>query len=301
MNAKKPTSPFKRHPIVLLAIQALISPSAVAFAPQQQHPFIGAAAGQGARTGSRSYYCSTHHHYYCAAASFDFSSVSEWESYYATDQDALEEWHSSVSLDRIATVCLESDPRRHVGDKESALLCRGTKILMVGCGTSRLPEAVWRRDSEANLTLLDSSPTCIEQLQQRYGDYSAATAAAVRYVCGDALQLSGLLNKNEHDDDGTYYYCDAIVDKGLMDALLCGDGWNGPVKQLLQEAADVLRRGGTYVLVSYRLPTSTKEFLSTVGSENGLIWEYDIEGSNNRVGISVALKDYYLYENINSK
>jgi len=206
--------------------------------------------------------------------SFDFSSVSEWEAFYATDdEDAVEEWHSSVPLELVVDYCMGAVG----GDKDDAVDdCQ--KILMVGCGTSRLPETIWKRSNNKNgaaqITLLDSSPTCIQELKQRYG-------SAANYICGDALQLSTI-------DDAPF---DTVVDKGLMDALLCGEGWNGPVQKLLKEASTVLRPGeGRYVLVSYRLPSSTQDFLAKVGRDYDLDWKFDCEGSNDRVGISIAIR-----------
>ena len=203
-----------------------------------------------------------------AAACFDFSSVSEWEAYYAANEnDAVEEWHSSVPLDVIVDhMCL--------GNSGKSV----ARILMVGCGISRLPETVWQRAANTDVTLFDSSPTCMEHLNKRY-------SSSARYVCGDALQLSKLLTGS--DGDSSHY--DVLVDKGLMDALLCGEGWNGPVQQLMQEAATVLRPGsGRYLLVSYRLPASTQDFLASIGRDVGLRWEFDCKGSNDRVGISIA-------------
>lgn len=106
----------------------------------------------------------------------------------------------------------------------------------------------------------------------------------IGYVCGDAVKLSDtLLIASEQFD--------VIVDKGLMDALLCGEGWNGPVATLLEEASQKLRCKGVYVLVSYRLPRSTREYLTEVGDRVGLTWEFDCKGSNDRVGVSIARKD----------
>ena len=238
------------------------------------------------------------------AGAFDFSSASGWENYYASSgktsekEDAVvEEWHSSVPLETVAEYACHS----LVKDDSSSGRGGGgggagqNNILMVGCGTSRLPEAVQKLQQErsavatttnSKITLLDSSPTCMDRMRQRHGE-------TMRYVCGDALRLSRhlILDNNDDKEDESQYHYDAIVDKGLMDALLCGEGWNGPVRTLLQEAATVLQPGrGRYVLVSYRLPDSTKAFLEEVGEAVGLTWEFDLAGSNDRVGISIAKK-----------
>ena len=69
---------------------------------------------------------------------------------------------------------------------------------------------------------------------------------------------------------------DIIIDKGLTDAILCGEGWDGPLEKVLYESAKILSMGtGRYLLISYQLPSSTKEFLVNVGKDVGLEWEFD--------------------------
>jgi hypothetical protein len=115
----------------------------------------------------------------------------------------------------------------------------------------------------------------LNQLEEVYG-------SSVEYTCGDATKLSSLWDEKQFD---------IIVDKGLSDAILCGEGWNGPLAKLFQDAATVLRKGtGIYLLISYKLPSSTKEFLMEVGDEVGLEWEFDLPDSNHRVSVSMARK-----------
>jgi SAM-dependent methyltransferase len=213
--------------------------------------------------------------------SFDFSSQHEWDNYYVEQRaaaaavpnweeddndDPVLEWHSSIPLEILAKYCSTDDANATTTTNN---------ILMIGCGTSRLPDVVHRHNSTATITLLDSSPTCIEQLVRRYGHRSN-----VRCVCGDATKLSNYFDRNSFD---------WIIDKGLTDALLCSEGWNGPVEQLFNEAAYVVRRGSFYILVSYQLPRSTVEFLQQQPSWG--VWRFNCEGSNDRVQISVASSD----------
>lgn len=185
------------------------------------------------------------------------------------------EWHSSIPLDVLATYCRDCDWDRPIHNVDEAF-----RVLMIGCGTSRLPEAVLERGPATSITLLDSSATCIEELTQRY-----KRLESVSCICGDAVKLTNTLSLSQKYQ--------VIVDKGLLDALLCGEGWNGPVATLLDEACKVLSSNGVYLLVSYRLPVSTKEFMTNIGRQIGLTWEFDCEGSNDRVGISVAKKSSY--------
>lgn len=192
--------------------------------------------------------------------SFDFSSAQGWEGYYKTgseeeDAKVVVEWHASVPLEEIADkVPLEAE------------------CLMVGTGLSHLPGAVLER-RQTSITLQDSSATCIQQLRERYGE-------TVKYAVGDATKLSNFVQ-------GDF---DMVLDKGLMDAIFCGEGWDAPITALLEESSRVLKKGGAYLLVGYRLPTSTHEFLVEAGQKVGLEWEFDGEGSNDQVGISIARK-----------
>ena len=107
------------------------------------------------------------------------------------------------------------------------------------------------------------------------------------FVVGDATRLENIPDVANVEGE-----IDAIVDKGLIDALMCGEGWNGDVERLLTSAARQLKHGGTYVCVSYKLSTATKEFLLDVGRNVGLEWEFDLEDQNNtRVSLSKALKN----------
>jgi hypothetical protein len=186
-----------------------------------------------------------------STSSFDFSSTHGWEDYYHNNTQAVEEWHSDMSLSSLASLV---PPSSH--------------CLVVGCGTSHMPRYLLDR-SVLHLTLLDSSKSCIHLLQERYG-------SSVNYVCGDATSLSSHVAE-----------VDVIFDKGLMDALLCGEGWDYTVQRLLQQAQEVLVTEGRYILVSYRLAPSTKDFLL---QQEGWEWEFDINLSTERVGVSIATK-----------
>ena len=224
-----------------------------------------------------------------AAASFDFSSQYEWDHFYQQQQeeqnenqhrtneaaavaapvvDRITEWHTSVPVSSIAALVQPSD-----------MTC-----LLPGCGLSALPQAILNHNHKTTqqlqrLVLLDSSPICIKQLQTLYGHSST-----VEYLCGDATKLSQLLRTTEEDDDterSTQF--DLIIDKGFMDAILCGEGWDGILTTWFHEVALVLRESGAarYILISYPLPKSTQAFLREIGDEMGLDWEFDIELVNN--------------------
>lgn len=203
--------------------------------------------------------------------SFDFSAPSEWETFYQESPGEVLEWHSSIPLERIASYIVP--PADNGGQ-------RRPKVLLVGCGNSRLPATLLSSCNTPRIVLLDTSQTCLDQLEQLYG-------LSVEYRCGNAVQLDSLF---PNKDDRNF---DIVVDKGLSDALFCSEGWNGPVQDLYESASKVLRpNGGRYLLVSYKLPSSTKEFLREIGDTVSLEWQFDLpEDSNERVGVSLAVKN----------
>ena len=207
---------------------------------------------------------------------FDFSSKTGWDQFYERrsrvsdddhDQLAFEpyEWHSSLDHD---TVLQHAE--------------RGGSILFVGCGTSTMPLELYDlHEGKSHIICLDYSPSCIEQLAQSWGP----TRANMSFLVGDATRLENMPDIADSDEG-----IDAIIDKGLVDALMCGEGWNGDVERLLASAAKQLRPNGLYVLVSYKLSSATKDFLLDLGKKYGLEWTFDLEDEdNNRVSLSKAV------------
>ena len=239
----------------------------------------------------------------------DFSSTEYWEEFYQKDEEeegqeettsslaaagvsrssssssTLEkevtatEWHSSISLDDIASMVPQNG-----------------RCLIIGCGNSLLPDVLLQRQNPPgppkSLVLLDSSPTCLDQLRERYQDTTYAKIdTEIDYICGDVTRLSKYFdiddeyddNDNDDDDDDNNRrgggLFDIIIDKGLTDAILCGEGWDYLLEKVLYESSKILSKDGSgrYLLISYQLPSSTKDFLIDVGKQVGLEWEFDYD------------------------
>ena len=244
----------------------------------------------------------------------DFSSTEYWEEFYQKEEEegqeettsslaaagvsrssssssTLEkevtatEWHSSISLDDIASMVPQNG-----------------RCLIIGCGNSLLPDVLLQRQNPSgppkSLVLLDSSPTCLDQLRERYQDTTYSKIdTEIDYICGDVTRLSKYFdidneyddndNDNDNDDDddddnnnrrgGGLF--DIIIDKGLTDAILCGEGWDYLLEKVLYESSKILSKDGSgrYLLISYQLPSSTKDFLIDVGKQVGLEWEFDYD------------------------
>ena len=246
--------------------------------------------------------------------SFDFSSKIGWEEYYQrglmtvdkNNNDGISssapsittEWHTSIPLETIASHCwrnLVKNCNKGIDDSDRI----NKSILMIGCGTSRLVDVIMAKnpyssnnnsaksDDDVQFTLLDSSQTCIDELARRYQKYEN-----IHCVCGDAIELTKTLlvyGPNTAKATIPQRY-DTIIDKGLMDVLFCSDDWTSSVETLFTEATNVLNRngGGTYILISYKLPNATKQFLSEIADGLGYVWDFNCIGSTKRVTLSMA-------------
>eukprot|EP00559_Dactyliosolen_fragilissimus_P001686 CAMPEP_0184858516 /NCGR_PEP_ID=MMETSP0580-20130426/3602_1 /TAXON_ID=1118495 /ORGANISM="Dactyliosolen fragilissimus" /LENGTH=361 /DNA_ID=CAMNT_0027354687 /DNA_START=176 /DNA_END=1257 /DNA_ORIENTATION=- len=104
---------------------------------------------------------------------------------------------------------------------------------------------------------------------------------------------------------------DVILDKGLMDALVCGDGWNAEVDRYMEGVGVMLRTNDAaddnrinisssslsqyrkkkkkIILISYKLTSSMKEYLTDIGDSYGIFWHFDLtEKSNHRVSFTIG-------------
>lgn len=215
-------------------------------------------------------------------ANFDYSSTRGWNEFWRHDAPPNEtlEWHSSVPFSTIIQY-----------------IPRASSCLIIGCGNSVFPRVLYdEHRGDTLITCLDSSSIVLDQLR---GLHSKA-CPNITFVCGDAIRLSKTLGRRLQEMDVKEAeeledHClefQTIVDKGFTDVILCGEGWDAPLQQLLSEAASVLSDGGNYILISYRLGQSRMEFLEEVGGRLGLTWLFNVEGTTDKVSVSIATKRF---------
>ena len=225
------------------------------------------------------------------------------------------EWHSSISHDSIIS---EIQQRQQCPDPDPDPL----KVLLVGTGNSRLPRDLYEaHNGETTVVCMDYSQPCVDMLKQMH---PTSDFPNMHFVCGDVMELSHIVGVGktglEQDEIHTQQsqsqsqsqsknqqYFDYVVDKGLMDALMCDEGCN--LEKYLGEVRRILKpNGGKMILISYKLTSSMMKFLSAgnedeneneknkgsnnetdVSFHNGLQWNLDIETkSNARVSFSVG-------------
>jgi hypothetical protein len=206
------------------------------------------------------------------------------------------EWHNSIPHSAIIDEIM--------GNKESVGSRKGypkKQVLLVGTGNSRLPIELYDfgRGDEIQVTCIDYSQPCIDMLMEMH----AKDCPGMKFICGDVTDLENVLDTNVGNcenrrikgniERGCCDECryDYIVDKGLLDALMCNDGWDGEsgaVRRYFQQARKVMKSNGKIVLMTYKVNASTMEFLELVGNELGIAWEENVQKSNHRVSFLVG-------------
>ena len=101
-------------------------------------------------------------------------------------------------------------------------------MLMAGCGNSRLSEDMFE-DGFANISNVDISRVVIDQMGDKYKDKPALTFQQMN-VCS-----------LEFPDESF----DAVIVKGTMDAILCGEGSTANVAKMCMEVSRVLKPSGS--------------------------------------------------------
>lgn len=265
---------------------------------------------------------------------FDFSSMFGWNTFYkngldadmdsdgddqtTSDVESLEyEWHghisNSVIVDAITPSILTASENYSQQSAISNSQQRLPSVLIIGCGNSALPRIIHdtfiNTTTPVQITCLDYSPVCIDMIRSMYGEM----CTNMDFVVGDATQLKDVLSdhhlskieETESTNNDAFAHCDIIIDKGLLDAILCGEGFDSDVEKLMNGVNDVLtpHAWGMHVLVCFQLSNASRQSLLELGGDNdagedadnidrpehysnALTWEFDVpvEGNENGRG-----------------
>ncbi|EPY25205.1 methyltransferase [Strigomonas culicis] len=121
------------------------------------------------------------------------------------------------------------------------------RLLMVGCGNSRLSASLYENLNVKKITNVDVSPTVIAQMQKRY-----AEMGEMQWLCHDLLTTPTETLLQELCP-GEYLY-DFIIDKGLVDSILGGSNSFHNLYTLNKNVSRLLKKGGRFIVVSYGAP-----------------------------------------------
>lgn len=112
----------------------------------------------------------------------------------------------------------------------------GKQILNVGCGNSRLSEEMLD-DGFTNIMNIDISQCIIDVMAKKHA------GKPMVYQYGDALNMTFA--------DATF---DMVIDKGMLDSVLCGENCTPNSAKLLSEIYRVMKPDATYICVSHGIP-----------------------------------------------
>ncbi|KAF7770350.1 hypothetical protein Agabi119p4_6324 [Agaricus bisporus var. burnettii] len=129
-----------------------------------------------------------------------------------------------------------------------------SRILMLGCGNSKLSEDMWE-DGYKNIVNTDYSRVLIENMKQRHGE----ARPEMQWYEMDVRDL-------KFDEESF----DVAIDKGTMDAMMTtkGDVWDPPEQVIrdcnkeVDEALRVLRKGGSFIYLTFGQPHFRRRYLA---------------------------------------
>ena len=119
-------------------------------------------------------------------------------------------------------------------------------ILIPGCGSSKLGADLYDLGYH-NITNIDISRVVIAQQTDRYSD-----RAEMEFSEMDVMNMEFLPDASN----------DLVIDKALLDALLCGGENITNVLTMLREVHRVLKPGGVYVCISHGPPEARLDYLN---------------------------------------
>ncbi|GAX74579.1 hypothetical protein CEUSTIGMA_g2028.t1 [Chlamydomonas eustigma] len=120
-------------------------------------------------------------------------------------------------------------------------------LLQVGVGTSTIQLDLVNLSGFEDITNLDYSSVCIDHMRSLH-----MMVPELKYLQGDVRKMTAF-------EDGCF---GGVLDKGTLDALLCGDCADDDSCKMLCEVSRVLQPGGVYMMVTSQAPQGRYRYLS---------------------------------------
>ena len=100
-------------------------------------------------------------------------------------------------------------------------------------------------DGFHNITSIDISNEVVKQMQDKYKE----KYPSMKYLQMDCRQMAF--------EQGSF---DAVIDKGTLDSILCGDSSGPNAEQMLNEIYRVLSSMGVYICITYGFPENRESY-----------------------------------------
>ncbi|CUV04993.1 unnamed protein product [Cryptosporidium hominis] len=162
----------------------------------------------------------------------DYGTTEYWEERYKKDSNPYDWYQRWENMREIIKEYLKFDD----------------KILVVGNGTSRLPEEIYD-DGYQSIEAMDISTVAVEIMHERF--------ASRNIPC----QVGNVLDMYQYSDDGY----DVVIDKGTFDSILCGENSHINIDTMMRELVRVLNYDkGRYICISYGQPNYRLNYLKSM-------------------------------------
>lgn len=186
----------------------------------------------------------------------EYSDREYWNERYAKSNGSCFDWYQ-----RYDTLKLIINP----------LIPKDVPVLQVGVGNSRL-QLDMAQEGYTSITSIDYAEAVIEQLQQSHQQYPQ-----LQYEVADARDMPQFA-------DSSY---GAVLDKGTMDAMACGEHAVADIHDLLTESSRLLTPGGVFLGISYGSPKSRLQcFMSPDFGWDTVLYTIDRPNSTPGKGVS---------------
>jgi len=147
--------------------------------------------------------------------------------------------------------------QRYSGIKDilGSYLKKTDSIINIGCGNSRLSEDMYE-DGYKSIANVDISKIVIDQMISKLGDKAGLTW---KHMDATALDIP----------DENF---DAVIIKGTMDAILCGEGSTTNVAKMCAEISRIMKPNSVFIVVSYGIPENRLSYLENTEYK----WKVDV-------------------------
>jgi ubiquinone/menaquinone biosynthesis C-methylase UbiE len=159
-----------------------------------------------------------------------FGTREYWDDRYSKLADDAEEFDWHQSFDNLKKILANNG------------VTPGKKVLILGCGNCKLMLDMFQNGYKT-MDCVDWSDTVIQKMKSKH-----AALKGMNFTTMDVTSL----------DFGDSSY-DVVIDKAVMDSILCGEGSTDKVIAMMMEVQRVLKPGGVFMSVTHG-EKDTREF-----------------------------------------
>ena len=191
-----------------------------------------------------------------------YGKIEYWEERYNKEEEQFDWLQRWAAPNNVTT--LQDNMRKYMKVED--------KILIIGCGTSRMAEEM-HEDGFQRITQVDWSYTAIQQQE--------------KILQGEGM--TSIINKqmDVRRLDFRNGYFDVVIDKALLDSMACGDGSAKNIHLMLSEVHRVLRPTGVYFCFSRAVEAQRKKYLKNTKFYNWKITKFPIQ----KPGLGTTMKN----------